>query len=115
MELLNRDAALEQVQGDEEFLDELYQIFYNEIPERKSSFAAAFEDGDAKRIVSLAHSLKGVSLTLGAFSCKRLAEEVELAARGGDLVTAREKYTLLEETLDELEQIIGRMELNDSE
>ena len=114
MELLDRDAALEQVQGDEDFLDELYQIFYNEIPERKNSFSSAFGEGDAKRIASLAHSLKGVSLTIGAFGCKHIAEEVEHAAKGGDLETAREKYSRLEEVLDELEKIIGNMDLGDS-
>ncbi len=114
MELLDKEAALEQVQGDEEFLDELYKIFYNEIPERKNSFSGAFSEEDAKRIASLAHSLKGVSLTIGAFSCKHLAEEVEHAAKAGDLETAREEYSRLEDTLDELEKIIGRMELGDS-
>jgi HPt (histidine-containing phosphotransfer) domain-containing protein len=114
MELLDREAALEQVQGDEEFLNELYQIFYNEIPERKSAFAEAFDEGNGKKVASLAHSLKGVSLTIGAFGCKNLAEEVEHAAKAEDLEAAREKYARLETVLNELEKAIGAMDLGDS-
>lgn len=111
MKPLDRETALEQVQGDEDFLNELYKIFYDEIPERKSSFTEAFDEGNAKRVANLAHSLKGVSLSIGAFGCKNIAEEVEHAAKTGDLGTAREKYSSLEDTLDDLGKVIGEMNL----
>lgn len=107
--LLDRNAALEHVQGDEDFLEEIYQIFLEEIPGRKEEFKKALEKNDIASVVGLAHSLKGVSLTIAAMSCHKTALELEMAAREEDEKKVKELYVQLEGILDQLEQTLTEM------
>lgn len=102
--LLDRETALQHVQGDEEFLEEIYGIFLEEIPGRKDNFEKALEQDDIESIVGLAHSLKGVSLTIGALSCHKMARKLEMAARNKEQTTVKELYPKLEQIIDQLEK-----------
>ncbi len=108
--LLDRDAALDHVQGDEEFLREIYQIFLEEIPTRLENFHRALEENDIQAIVGLAHSLKGVSLTIGALSCHKAALNLEMAAREGDEAKVREIFPTLNTILEQLEEQLSNIE-----
>lgn len=109
--LLDRKRALEHVQGDEEFLNEIYQIFLEEIPGRVEQFQEALRGGDIDAVIGLAHSLKGVSLTIGAISCHKTAERLEMAARDGDEKRVREIFEDINVILGELESTLSAMEL----
>lgn len=111
-ELLNWKEALHHVEGDEEFLKEIYEIFLEEIPERIASFQKTLDNNDIDKIVSLAHSLKGVSLTIGADSCHSLAAEIEMAARQNDESKVRGLYPQLEHLLRKIEETIGNMDFS---
>lgn len=109
--LLDREKALENVEGDEEFLKEIYTIFLEEVPERIEAFRNNIDDNNLEKIVSLAHSLKGVSLTVGAISCHELSREVEMAARNGDGEKVKQLYSRLEDLLRRIEKEIESMDL----
>jgi HPt (histidine-containing phosphotransfer) domain-containing protein len=111
-ELFNWDKALQHVEGDVDFLKEIYEIFLEEIPERIEAFQKALDENDIDRIVSLAHSLKGVSLTVGAYSCHELSAELEKAARKYDEKRVRELYRQLETLLRKIEVRISHMNLS---
>jgi HPt (histidine-containing phosphotransfer) domain-containing protein len=108
--LLSREAALEYVQGDEEFLQEIFQIFLEEIPGRIEMFRNALNENNMDELISLSHSLKGVSLTIGAGSCHHLSARIEMAARANDIDTVKELYPELEQILHELQERLSGME-----
>ena len=78
--LLDREKALDYVQGDEDFLKEIYLIFLEEIPERIRSFKESIENQDTEKIARFAHSLKGSSMAIGAIRCHSLSEKLEKTA-----------------------------------
>ncbi len=107
--LLDVDGALSHVQGDKSFLHEIYQIFVDEIPERLESFRLALGEEDVQKIIRLAHSLKGVSLTIGAVSCSTLAGKLEAAGRAEDWTGVVEFYSLLEKVLLDLDRELSNI------
>jgi HPt (histidine-containing phosphotransfer) domain-containing protein len=107
--LLNVEGALNHVQGDEVFLSEIYRIFLEEIPDRLNSFREAMQKGDLFRFLRLAHSLKGVSITIGAVSCGRLAGAAEKAAREEQWEKIELLYPKLESILHELEAVLSKL------
>ena len=111
-ELINWEKALQHVEGDEEFLKEIYEIFLEEIPERIETFQKTLEKNDIDKMVSLAHSLKGVALTIGADFCHSLSAELENAARNSNEHRVRELYAQLESLLREIEVHISNMDLS---
>jgi histidine phosphotransfer protein HptB len=102
--LLDYKAALDYVQGDKDFLKEIFEIFLEEIPQRKSNFEKALADKDMEKLTSVAHALKGVSLTIGAVSCHKLSAEIEYAARAKDFEKAAGLYKELDTVLDNLQR-----------
>lgn len=105
--LLSRKAALDYVQGDEEFLQEIFQIFLDEIPGRIEMFKNALNENNIPELISLSHSLKGVSLTIGAGSCHDLSMRIETAARENDIDTVKELYPELEQVLYTLQELLS--------
>jgi HPt (histidine-containing phosphotransfer) domain-containing protein len=101
--LIDRDQGLRNVDGDEEFFREILEIYREEIPERIESFQKHLEKNDFTTIISLAHSLKGVSLTVGALRVHELSKNIELAARAGEEETVRTLYPELEDLLRKIE------------
>jgi len=98
--LIDRERALKHVEGDEEFLKEILDIFKEEIPERIESFNKALKENNIEKIASLAHSLESVSGTVGAYSCSEYAMEVEKAAKEDDKEKVRRLYPKIEELLN---------------
>lgn len=107
--LIDRKTALQNVQHDEAFLDEIYTIFLEEIPIRRKAFSAALEGDAADTIVGLAHSLKGVSSTIGAVSCSEKALELEEAAKEGRTGEVPGLYAELDAILLGLENELKKM------
>lgn len=101
--LLDHQAALDYVQGDKDFLKEIFEIFLEEIPQRKTNFQEAIKTKNMEKLTSVAHALKGVSLTIGAISCHKLSAEIEYAARAKEPEKAAGYYKDLEIVLDNLE------------
>lgn len=106
--LLDRAQALTNVEGDTDFLQEILDIFLEEIPERIDTFNNSIEQRDYKRISSAAHSLKGVSLTIGAISCHLYSKQLEKAARMEDDERIREVFNHLEDVLDRIKEELSR-------
>jgi HPt (histidine-containing phosphotransfer) domain-containing protein len=71
--------------GDEELLAELIDEFLTDSPAQLASLRAALGSGDADEARRTAHMLKGTSRTFGAETLGLLCDEVEAAARAGEL------------------------------
>lgn len=83
--VLDLDAALERVGGDEDLLREIGALFLQEYPPAISDLRTAVADRDSKLIERKAHSLKGSVLTFGSGVAYEATLELEMQGRSGDL------------------------------
>jgi two-component system sensor histidine kinase/response regulator len=106
-------GALERMEGDMELLEELAQLFKNDCPRAMKEIREAIVAGDARRLTSLAHALKGSSSALSAMPFSRAAAELEKNAQSGNLADADKLYEILEREagrlLAELDFIAARV------
>ena len=100
--LLDKESALHHLEEEEDFLQELYAIFLEEIPVRIEKLTKAIDLGSFAEFASNAHSLKGVCMTIGAHSCREAALELEMSAKREELDAARENFARLQNILIEI-------------
>ena len=83
--LVDQEALLDRVDGDLEFLEETVDLLESDgrsiVEHLRAAAAAADQDG----LVRQAHMLKGMVSNFCADSVQRVAEEIEHAARRGEL------------------------------
>jgi HPt (histidine-containing phosphotransfer) domain-containing protein len=82
--IFDEEEALESVQGDEELLEELIRIFFDDWPAQRESIAAASARGDFTTVARSAHALCGALGNLHAGLALRAARELERAAESRD-------------------------------
>jgi PAS domain S-box-containing protein len=96
--LLDITMALERLDNDQNFLFEMFALYLEDAPVRIQEIRAAHQEGRLRDAGDLAHSLKGISLSVGAAKLADLAHFLEKSGRGGDLNN-------FESGLDELEPV----------
>jgi CheY-like chemotaxis protein len=79
------ERLLETCGGDAGFAAELADSFLETAPGLVSGIEAALAAGDARRLAAEAHSLKGISLTIGAERLAVVSHAAEEAGRAADL------------------------------
>jgi two-component system, sensor histidine kinase and response regulator len=92
----NKAEALARIQGDEELLHELCQIFLDESPALLSKLQRAIETGDAGEVMRAGHSLKGEASYLSATKAAQAARELEEMGTNQDLSHASDVLAVLE-------------------
>jgi HPt (histidine-containing phosphotransfer) domain-containing protein len=85
-------AALERLQGDEELLCELVQIFLTETPKQLASLAHAVETGDLEKIENTAHTLKSELGYLGLPAAAQKAGDLERMGHNRTLQPAADLF-----------------------
>ncbi len=85
-----------QEEGQPDVVIEFIDLFLGDLPARRKAILLALSDGDAERVRAAAHALKSSAAYIGAAELARLCKEVEMAARGNDLVTAVRRSADLE-------------------
>ena len=84
-QVLDREAALERLGGDDELYQDILAIFMEDTPEQLTVLAAAIAERNEAVMVRQAHSVKGSALNIGADQMANTAARMEVAARAGDL------------------------------
>jgi HPt (histidine-containing phosphotransfer) domain-containing protein len=90
-------ALIELVGDDPEALAEIADAFLEEAPQRLAELRQGIETGDVALVGRAAHTLKANARTFGAGRLAELSEEIETAARGGDLAPASARVDSLDE------------------
>jgi HPt (histidine-containing phosphotransfer) domain-containing protein len=85
------DKLLKTVDGDDEFLAELLDTFFQDAPQLLEAMQRATEQGDAQGLRIAAHSLKSNSAEFGALNLSELCRELEQAAKINTLDGATHK------------------------
>jgi CheY-like chemotaxis protein len=78
--------------GAEQALYSILDTFLRQAPDRLAALAAAVASGTGPDIMRAAHVFRGASATIGAAALADLLEQVETAARAGDIERARDAF-----------------------
>ncbi len=101
-EVLAWDAALQRLQGREQQLRELVQLFIDECPKMMSDIRQAMNRGDAHTLARAAHTLKGAAAIFGAGGVVPLAWRLEVRGREGKLDETESDWADLEHAVEVL-------------
>ena len=100
--IVDRAVLLERVDGDEELLQELIQVFLEDSSRLRQEIRDAVASGEAERLKIAAHTLKGAVGNFGAKPAVEAAQQLELMGKTGELSSARQALGKLEEALSQL-------------
>lgn len=103
----NRSAALKNIGGDENLLNEIIQVFLAEFPALLSQIEQAICVNHSGLLELAAHNLKGQLGYLGAPDARETAHKLEAAARNGKLEGAIELLAEMQRQLAELRAVLG--------
>jgi len=106
-EIYDRESAVARLGGDEELFNEIVGLFLKDAPPKMASIKSALAVEDAPTVRRLAHSLKGAAAHLGAGRVKKLACEVERAAKEGDLAAVGSAFGTLAHEVDNLLELLS--------
>lgn len=81
--LWDRDAALRGLDGDEELLNELIDVFVAEVPAQLTTLRGALERSDLSALADAAHAIKGMAAHFRAEDLRSSAMKLEQSARAG--------------------------------
>lgn len=94
-------------------LREIFGMYLEDAPARLKSIEAALTAGDSVAVSKAAHSLKGISGSVGSQSLSEAVLCIEKAGRAGDLAAARDGLPLAREllgrTILEIREILSRL------
>lgn len=82
---INREHLNEITGGDEEFAQELLEEYLNSTGKLVEDLGSIGDDPDCEKLRSLAHAIKGSSLSVGADAISAAAKEIEDNARNGSV------------------------------
>lgn len=99
---LDEAVALSRVGGDFELLREVVGLFLDDYPQSLERIREAVASRDQANLERQAHSLKGSVSTFGAKQAFEAALALERQGRAGDLTSAAEELSRLEQALSAL-------------
>lgn len=91
----NQGELRERLQGNDELMGELIQLFIGDAPVQIKAIAAAIEQQSAAQLENAAHSLKGSAASLGANALAAIARKLEIRGRDQKLIGAEIDLTAL--------------------
>lgn len=92
--------------GDREFEVTLYRLFVDESRKNIMALGNALDNGQGEVIRTEAHTLKGASANTGATPLSELAEQLEEAAKAGDLQRVRTVFGEIQECFDRTVELL---------
>jgi two-component system sensor histidine kinase/response regulator len=108
-QVLDREALLDRVGGDLDFLQEIAGLFLEDCPRLLAEIRTAVSGGDARSLEHAAHTLKGSVSNFGAEAAREAAFRLETLGRAGDLAPAPEAFTNLEQEIQKFTQALNAL------
>ncbi len=107
--LIDRAKALELLGGDEEMLDQVYDMFVGYVPDQIRELKDALSSNDLERLGRISHSLKSNAGTIGCERLRAEAYKMEMAAKVSDLEAFNSGFSEFQRLLDRVLVEIGKM------
>jgi CheY-like chemotaxis protein/HPt (histidine-containing phosphotransfer) domain-containing protein len=101
-EVFDQSVLLAQVEGDQELLAELVELFTEDSPRLLSEIEQAVVRGDGDGLARAAHTLKGAASNFGAHGVVTLARRLEEMGYAGELAEATATYAALGTEIERL-------------
>ena len=101
-ENLNRASILERLEGNQELLTELIQLFLGEAPLLIEAMRTALQKGDMRELGRSAHSMKGAASNFLAYGTVSAASQLENYAKKGDAESAKAALATLQAIVERL-------------
>jgi CheY-like chemotaxis protein len=95
-----------QGEGEPDILDELIELFLDEVPTQLKALREAAHIGETQSVERIAHTLKGSSANMGALRMEALCAELEETVRSGDLSAASGHISRLEEEFGRVRAVL---------
>lgn len=105
---LNIRAAKNVVDGDEETLRELFQIFLEHLPEQMEQLRTAVQKNDGKNTRFYAHQIKGAMRNFAAETACTKAYTLEKAGNENRMNDAREFFGILSGEIEVVKNYIEK-------
>jgi HPt (histidine-containing phosphotransfer) domain-containing protein len=93
---------LERLEGNQELLTELIQLFLGEAPLLIEAMRTALQQGDMRELGRSAHSMKGAASNFSAYGTVSAASQLENDANKGDSESAKAGLATLEVVVERL-------------
>lgn len=107
--LVDLNRMKEQLYGDVELIQEVIEIFIEDVQEQMQHMTGAIKSENYREISRIAHGFKGVLGNLGAEAACTLASELETVARGKKM---DEVVPLFAKLMEQINQIIAYFDGN---
>src|SRR6185503_11947851 len=98
----DEEAVLARVGGNREVLRGLVEVLYQDCNTQMAELDAALRAGDAQRVQTAAHTIKGMVAFFGAGPAVETAVQLERAGERGELVGASHTFAELAHELEAL-------------
>jgi CheY-like chemotaxis protein/HPt (histidine-containing phosphotransfer) domain-containing protein len=102
----DRTQLLERALGDEELVRHIMERFREDMPRQAELLQQALETGDEDAVVMHAHSIKGSAANVSAEALSKIAGEIEMAGRRGDLQAVSSRMDTLRNRFETLQKAI---------
>ena len=107
-EVFDQSVLLAQVEGDQELLAELVELFAEDCPRLLSEIEQAVVRGEGEGLARAAHTLKGAASNFGAHGVVTLARRLEEMGYAGELAEATAAYAALGTEVERLSAALRR-------
>jgi HPt (histidine-containing phosphotransfer) domain-containing protein len=107
--VLDSSELLKRCSGNSEFASKLLAKFRASAGNDAREMEQAFGEGKDQLLASLAHRMKGASLTISAVALAKAAAGIEAAAQSGDMPEAGVCLKQLQQEIGRFEQVAGRI------
>lgn len=104
--IFDRNGFLARLNGNEEALIEILQVFMKSAPEKIRALKDFLTNRAQEPLALQAHSLSGAAANIGAERLRRLAKDLEQAAETGDFPEAEKIVTLISDEFALLQSAI---------
>jgi two-component system sensor histidine kinase/response regulator len=93
--------------GDRDFEHEIIDLFLKDTSLHLARLETAIKEEDPPSVEASAHSIKGAAANMGAEKFRKLAHELELKGKAGDLHGAMEDFAHLKSAFEEVERFFA--------
>jgi CheY-like chemotaxis protein len=101
-------SALERVEGDKSFLEELLNLYFEDFSEKYGQLQKAIEQKNFNLIRELGHNLKGSSANLSLTFLQETSSHMEVAGRDRNGEKAKKALALLEQEFKRLKDFLSK-------
>ena len=109
---VNLEQVMENVDGDEELLHEIFETFKVEVVDVLDNLNKALAKEDSEGAGRFAHGLKGIAWGVGAGKLRELCLVAEKAGKSGDIEVVKEQVPVIEteikNVLEEINSYLSR-------